>query len=856
MNPAPRRAWARRSLLVSFPSKESTMGIRAFLVACLLLSGPAARAGTPAAADEAKFDQAIVRVYFESLKVARAVARTFEPIESHYEKGYLLLEVSEDERRLLVERGLRVEDDAEAAERYARFQGFAQVVDAIPGFTCYRTVEETHAAAQALATNNPTLATWSDIGDSWEKTAGLGGHDIRVLKLTNSAIAGPKPKLLINAAIHAREYTTAELALRFAESLVSGYGTDADATWLLDQHEAHFVFQSNPDGRKKAEAGALWRKNTNQNYCGATSSSRGVDLNRNFAFMWGCCNGSSTSQCSETYRGPSAASDPETKTLQNYMTAIFPDQRGPNMTDAAPPDATGIFIDLHSSGRLMLWPWGMTTTVAPNGTALQTFGRKMAFFNGHTPEQSVGLYPTDGATDDHAYGTLGVAAYTYELGTQFFESCTYFQNTLLPANLPALKYALKAARTPYQTPAGPETVSVALSAGATTPGVPAGTVVTLTASLNDTRYNNSNGTEPSQAVAAAEYYVDTPPWRAGAVAVPMSASDGSFNTSVEGATASVNTTGFASGRHILYVRGRDASGNWGAFSASFLYVSGSASPDFSVACSPSSVSAAPGASVNTTCTVTSTGGFVSAVSLSCAGAPAGVTCSYAPSAVTPPANGSVNSTLTIAIAAGTPAATSTFQARGTSGATARNANVTLTITGGGGGGAQTAVYDTTLRAPKCAAAGTSCDSGASLLLGRATKGPEPNQPNVLGTCADGTSGTFHVDESNDRLKIATVDGSTLAAGKQVRVEATVWAYSSFTADKLDLYYAANANAPTWTLIGTLTPTAAGAQTLSATYTLPAGALQAVRAQFRYQGSAGTCTTGGYNDRDDLVFAVQ
>ena len=71
----------------------------------------------------------------------------------------------------------------------------------------------------------------------------------------------------------------------------------------------------------------------------------------------------------------------------------------------------------------------------------------------------------------------------------------------------------------------------------------------------------------------------------------------------------------------------------------------------------------------------------------------------------------------------------------------------------------------------------------------------------------------------------------------MRVDATVWAYTTPSADHLDLYYAANAASPTWTLITTLTPTAAGAQTLSATYTLPAGALQAVRAQFRYQGSA-------------------
>src|SRR4029079_1877122 len=74
-------------------------------------------------------------------------------------------------------------------------------------------------------------------------------------------------------------------------------------------------------------------------------------------------------------------------------------------------------------------------------------------------------------------------------------------------------------------------------------------------------------------------------------------------------------------------------------------------------------------------------------------------------------------------------------------------------------------------------------------------------------------------------------------------------------DHLDLFFAANANSPTWTFLTTITPTVAGAQTLSATYTLPAGALQAVRAQFRYQSTNAACSAGTFNDRDDLVFAV-
>ena len=181
-------------------------------------------------------------------------------------------------------------------------------------------------------------------------------------------------------------------------------------------------------------------------------------------------------------------------------------------------------------------------------------------------------------------------------------------------------------------------------------------------------------------------------------------------------------------------------------------------------------------------------------------------------------------------------------------------DVTVNVTGGGGGA--TAVFDPTLQAPRCGSVGNSCDSGPSLVLGRDGRGPEPNQPNTINdSCADGTSGVFHADESNDRIVVSTTDGTNFAPGKTVRIDATVWAWTTPSADRLDLYFAANANSPTWTFIATLTPTVAGSQTLSATYTLPSGALQAVRAQFRYQGAASPCTAGGFNDRDDLVFAV-
>jgi carboxypeptidase T len=510
----------------------------------------------------------IVRAYYPDLATGNKVLIAFEPqlLETNYEAGYHVMAVTQEEIERLEAYGLRVVPDPKWVAPPV-LASLPAGIQTIPGYSCYRTVEETYAAAQALVTAHPDLATWVDVGNSWQKSAGQGGYDMMILKLTNSAIPGPKPKLLLTAAIHAREYATAELVTRFGEYLVNNYGVDADATWILDQHEVHLMLQSNPDGRKKAETGLSWRKNTNNNYC-ANSNSRGADLNRNFAFQWGCCGGSSGSPCNETYRGPSAASEPETQAVQAYMDLIFPDQRGPNLTDPAPADATGVYVDIHSYGRLVLWPWGFTSGQAPNATALQTLGRKYAYWNSHTPQQAYALYATDGTTDDHAYGKLGVASYCFETGTAFFQSCTYFQNTLWPANLPSLIYAAKVVRTPYMTPAGPDAINLALSSSE----VPEGTPVTLNATIDDTRYNNTNGTEPTQNIAAAEYYVDVPPWGTDPTAVAMAASDGSFGSKTEGVTATVDTTGLSDGKHLLFVRGKDASGNWGAFSAVLLSI--------------------------------------------------------------------------------------------------------------------------------------------------------------------------------------------------------------------------------------------------------------------------------------------
>jgi carboxypeptidase T len=436
----------------------------------------------------------------------------------------------------------------------------------IPGYPCYRTVEETYTSMAQIAQTHPNLAKWIDIGESWDKitSGGSAGYDLRVLKLTNHGIPGPKPVFFLMGAIHAREYVTAELAARFAEYLVNDYGSDPDITWLLDYNELQILPVANPDGRKLAETGLLWRKNTDNSDGCLVANAYGVDLNRNYDFKWGDA-GASLNPCNEVYLGRSAASEPETEALQAYLSSIYPDRRGPSDGDAAPDDTSGLLITLHSYGQLVLWPWGWTSAPAPNAAQFQTLGRKFAFFNHAIPEQADMLYATSGTTDEWLYGRLGTAGYTFEIGNAFFQSCSSFESSLYPDNLHALLYALKATRRPYQNPAGPDTLNIKLSTNV----VSAGEAISITATADDTRYS---GGETSQAISATRYSIDAPSWINGTQTVTLDAVDGMLDQPIEKLQGSLDTGGLPSGRHLVFIESQDSAGHWGPPSAQFFYL--------------------------------------------------------------------------------------------------------------------------------------------------------------------------------------------------------------------------------------------------------------------------------------------
>lgn len=526
----------------------------------------------------ARADEWFVEAHWKDPAQVRRVAPLFQHMIVDRAKQTLRVDTDEEGMRALAEAGLDVQVDLAATAQMHAFYGDL-VPNSIPGYACYRTVEETYATIDQLVTARPDLAATEAIGPTWEKTRNAAnGYDLRVLRVTNlaTAAANPdRPKFVVFGSIHAREYTPAELLTRMAEWLVNGYGTDPQATWLVDHTDFRFILQANPDGRKKAEGGVQWRKNTNtvDGACSGTpTSSRqpGIDLNRNFPFHWHTTGetGSSSTKCSETYRGPSAGSEPETQALVRYVAGTLsngvygggalPDRRPDDLNTPAPEDYAGLFFDIHSYSQLVLWSWGDTTSLSPNDAALRTLGRRMAWFNGYTPQAAVELYPTDGTTDDTFYGLLGAPSYTIELGVSFFESCTTFQNTTLPKNLAALKYAARSANAPYKLPLGPDVYNLAVTAPAQGPG---GLYATVSATIDDVRYNQTNGAQTTYAIKGANAYIDTPPWAAGATPIPLDASDGNFDGKTEAVQGTLPLDGLAPGRHLVYVQGVNTYGN-------------------------------------------------------------------------------------------------------------------------------------------------------------------------------------------------------------------------------------------------------------------------------------------------------
>ncbi|HEY1105411.1 MAG TPA: M14 family zinc carboxypeptidase, partial [Agromyces sp.] len=176
---------------------------------------------------------------------------------------------------------------------------------------------------------------------------------------------------------------------------------------LLKQNEFWFLVVANPDGYQYTfDHERLWRKNLRDNDGdGQITRADGVDPNRNYPEHFGYDEEGSSSQISsDTYRGPSAGSEPETKAMMSlFDRADFSFQ-----------------VNYHSFGQWLLyaegWQTGTPTADDPIYYALSG-NRDAPAIPGFEPGLSSDvLYVTNGETTDYAHSQRGTLAWTPELG--------------------------------------------------------------------------------------------------------------------------------------------------------------------------------------------------------------------------------------------------------------------------------------------------------------------------------------------------------------------------------------------------------------------------------------------------------
>jgi carboxypeptidase T len=339
---------------------------------------------------------------------------------------YVILELSQEEINKVAEAGLRYDvmipdmtkyyqernepfmDDLEGVKR-----AVYDLSDEWPvpeGFelgTCggFLTIDQMLAKLDDMVAQYPDLIT-PKAALNYETHNGRSIYWVRISDNPNTN--EDEPEVLYTGMHHAREAIGMQLLIYYMYYLLENYDTDPNVQYIVNNFELYFVPVFNMDGyayniMNDPNGGGMWRKNRRQNDDG----SYGVDVNRNYGYQWGYDNnGSSPVPSDDTYRGPSAFSEPETQAIQEFTYE----------------HNFKIALNYHSYSALLLYAWGWSATPCPDDNIYYNHADILSTEHGYTygPGYTT-IYPTNGGSDDWMYGEQeaknAIFAYTPEVGS-------------------------------------------------------------------------------------------------------------------------------------------------------------------------------------------------------------------------------------------------------------------------------------------------------------------------------------------------------------------------------------------------------------------------------------------------------
>jgi len=318
------------------------------------------------------------------------------------------LVVTGEELKLLGEAGIEYRIVTEDLESY-----YASLMQGEGPLGDYYSYDEVNAILDSLHERYPEVISERTAlpNDDFHDTTWFGNSVWAVKISDNVDIEEDEPEVLYTGVHHAREPVGATVCVEWARWLCENYGTDPVATYLVDNREIWIIPIVNPDGYLYNEeiapgGGGMHRKNRRP----TGGPNPGVDLNRNYPYMWGYDNqGSSPDSSRETYRGPAPASEPETQSVINlckeheFVTAL----------------------NFHSYSNLFIYPWGYQSVQCEDSSAYFSWGEISTRTCHYVVFPGFELYSTNGDADDWMYGeTTGknrIFAVTPEVGERFWQ---------------------------------------------------------------------------------------------------------------------------------------------------------------------------------------------------------------------------------------------------------------------------------------------------------------------------------------------------------------------------------------------------------------------------------------------------
>lgn len=337
----------------------------------------------------------------------------------------------------------------------------------------YFTVDEVETATVNLAAAFPSLSQLITL--PFTTVENRTCHALRV----GAGPSGVKDAVMIICGVHAREWGSCEIGLNFVTDLLGAYSASTGLSYggktfsptqiqdLINTLDLVVFPCVNPDGRHYSQnTDPMWRKNRNPANSGGNSACIGVDINRNYDFLFdfatafapGSGVSVSADPCNyQVYHGPAPFSEQETKNVK-WLLDSYPRTRW--------------FIDVHSFSQDILYNWGddENQTTDPTQTfmnpafdgqrgksadaysefipaddlaVVQSLANRFvtdlqavrAFT--YTAKSSYALYPTSGASDDYVYSRHRVDpsqgkvyGFVIEWGTMFQPAWTEMENII------------------------------------------------------------------------------------------------------------------------------------------------------------------------------------------------------------------------------------------------------------------------------------------------------------------------------------------------------------------------------------------------------------------------------------------